>query len=105
MEPSLLQAKGASQKNGAAKRGPKAAPHEVKKENGEDEEAEDVKPAVRPHADDMLGKPISIRHNNQTGKWLTLFRARFNANPAVESHFSVRIRDDAYAREQGDAAF
>lgn len=39
--------------------------------------------------DSLLSKPILIPHNNQTGKWLTLFRARFNANPAVESHFSI----------------
>lgn len=38
---------------------------------------------------DVLAKPVQIPHNNQTGKWLTLFRARFNANPAVESHFSI----------------
>jgi len=39
--------------------------------------------------DDLLAKPIQVPHNNQTGKWLTLFRARFNANPAVESHFTI----------------
>jgi WD40 repeat protein len=42
---------------------------------------------IRP--DDLLAKPVHIPHNNQTGKWLTLFRARFNANPSVESHFSI----------------
>ena len=43
--------------------------------------------------DDILAKMHSIRHNNQTGKWLTLFRARFNANPIVESHFSIGSMD------------
>ncbi|MCO5583349.1 hypothetical protein L7F22_037259 [Adiantum nelumboides] len=43
--------------------------------------------------DDLLAKMHSIRHNNQTGKWLTLFRARFNANPTVESHFSIGSMD------------
>lgn len=38
---------------------------------------------------DILNKATYIQHNNQTGKWLTLFRAKFNGNPVVESHFSV----------------
>lgn len=59
----------------------------IKGENGIKQEEVTIDESSRP--EDVLGKPIQIPHNNQTGKWLTLFRARFNANPAVESHFSI----------------
>lgn len=37
----------------------------------------------------MLEKPRRIPHNNQTGKWVTLFRATWNKNPQLEPHFSI----------------
>ncbi|CDU23305.1 uncharacterized protein SPSC_01934 [Sporisorium scitamineum] len=42
---------------------------------------------TRPH--DVLADPTRIPHNNQTGKWLTMFRARWNANPLLEPHFTI----------------
>ncbi|TKY90907.1 hypothetical protein EX895_000905 [Sporisorium graminicola] len=39
--------------------------------------------------DDVLADPTRIPHNNQTGKWLTMFRARWNANPLLEPHFTI----------------
>ncbi|GAK61973.1 WD40 repeat-like protein [Moesziomyces antarcticus] len=38
---------------------------------------------------DVLEDPVRIPHNNQTGKWLTMFRAKWNANPTLEPHFSI----------------
>lgn len=58
----------------------------IKGKNGVKQEVE-INGLARP--DDVLAKPVQIPHNNQTGRWLTMFRARFNANPAVESHFSI----------------
>lgn len=64
----------------------------AKKSKVKQEQDDALAPATdRP--DDILAKMHSIRHNNQTGKWLTLFRARFNANPTVESHFSIGSMD------------
>ena len=45
------------------------------------------KPADRP--EDVLADPTRIPHNNQTGKWLTMFRAKWNQNPAFEPHFTI----------------
>lgn len=39
--------------------------------------------------EDVLADPIRIPHNNQTGKWLTLFRAKWNQNPLLEPHFTI----------------
>ncbi|KAJ1030027.1 hypothetical protein NDA16_000940 [Ustilago loliicola] len=39
--------------------------------------------------EDVLHEPLRIPHNNQTGKWLTMFRARWNQNPLVEPHFTI----------------
>lgn len=64
----------------------------VKKSKVKQEQAE-VFTSASDRPDDILAKMHSIRHNNQTGKWLTLFRARFNANPTVESHFSIGSMD------------
>ncbi|UZJ57343.1 hypothetical protein CBS101457_006663 [Exobasidium rhododendri] len=61
----------------------------IKSEDGGLEDGDDASLSQRSRPEDVLAKPIQIPHNNQTGKWLTLFRARFNANPAVESHFSM----------------
>jgi WD40 repeat protein len=60
----------------------------IKSEEGDTGETSSD-PLKRSRPEDILAKPIQVPHNNQTGKWLTLFRARFNANPAVESHFSM----------------
>lgn len=76
--PALKKAKTEKRKSGMTRY--------VNGSNGIKEEAKEVD-LSRP--DDILAKPIQIPHNNQTGKWLTLFRARFNANPAVESHFTI----------------
>jgi hypothetical protein len=74
---------------------PSAAAKTVKKGRVKQEDINgrslDLLKSDRP--DDVLEKYTSIRHNNQTGKWLTLFRARFNANPTVESHFSIGSMD------------
>ncbi|KAL9934768.1 hypothetical protein V8E36_006543 [Tilletia maclaganii] len=38
----------------------------------------------------ILETPVkTVPHNNQTGKWLTMFRAKWNGNAAVEPHFSL----------------
>ncbi|KAE8271754.1 hypothetical protein A4X09_0g588 [Tilletia walkeri] len=38
----------------------------------------------------VLEKPThTLPHNNQTGKWLTMFRVRWCANPSVDPHFSM----------------
>ncbi|SNX84074.1 probable WD repeat-containing protein UM00675 [Melanopsichium pennsylvanicum] len=39
--------------------------------------------------ENILAEPTRIPHNNQTGKWLTLFRARWNQNPLLEPHFTI----------------
>ncbi|KDN44146.1 WD40 repeat-like protein [Tilletiaria anomala UBC 951] len=41
------------------------------------------------HADTLASSGISIPHNNQTGRWLTLFRAVWNRNPDLPPHFSM----------------
>lgn len=42
-------------------------------------------PSMRPLAE--------VRHNCQTGKWLTIFRAQWNPNPDVLPHFTVGNMD------------
>lgn len=54
----------------------------------EDEEWTDL-PDAPARPSDVLQSPHVIPHNNQTGKWLTLFRARWNANAEAEPHFTV----------------
>ncbi|PWN54233.1 WD40 repeat-like protein [Violaceomyces palustris] len=57
---------------------------------------------VADRPEDLLAEPIKIPHNNQTGKWLTLFRARWNQNPNVEPHFtmgSMSRRAEIYASD------
>lgn len=44
---------------------------------------------VEDRPEDVLQEPNRIPHNNQTGKWLTMFRARWNQNPLVEPHFTI----------------
>ncbi|WFD01068.1 hypothetical protein MYAM1_003829 [Malassezia yamatoensis] len=39
--------------------------------------------------DNLLDSPTTIRHNNQTGKWVTLFRACWHRNAQLEPHFSI----------------
>ena len=39
--------------------------------------------------DNLLAQPHTLRHNNQTGKWVTLFRALWHSNPSLEPHFSI----------------
>jgi hypothetical protein len=52
-------------------------------------EAEDGDADGPPRPQDVLESPRVIPHNNQTGKWLTLFRARWMRNADVEPHFTV----------------
>lgn len=75
-----------------SKRG--SLPHYFSKAKKEEEpssaEIVEEQTPMRPRPDDVLAKPmVTIPHNNQTGKWLTLFRARFNRDPTLEPHFSV----------------
>lgn len=58
----------------------------VKKEEKEDEGS--ALPS-QPIPQDILSSPLTIPHNNQTGKWLTLLRARWCANPNVAPHFTI----------------
>ncbi|CAO1624454.1 unnamed protein product [Sympodiomycopsis kandeliae] len=37
----------------------------------------------------VLTDPKVIPHNNQTGKWLTLFRLRFSTNLSLPNHFTI----------------
>ncbi|WFD08505.1 hypothetical protein MVES1_003881 [Malassezia vespertilionis] len=37
----------------------------------------------------VLAAPRIFPHNNQTGRWVTLFRARWNTNTTLEPHFSI----------------
>ncbi|EPQ31927.1 uncharacterized protein PFL1_00126 [Pseudozyma flocculosa PF-1] len=60
---------------------------EVGEDEVKDEDEDEVEVEGRPT--DLLGAPTTIPHNNQTGKWLTLFRARWHANAGVEPHFSI----------------
>ncbi|KAJ9476478.1 DNA damage-binding protein CMR1 [Pseudozyma hubeiensis] len=46
-------------------------------------------PSASQRPDDVLADPTRIPHNNQTGKWLTMFRARWNQNPLLEPHFTI----------------
>ncbi|CAO1632785.1 unnamed protein product [Parajaminaea phylloscopi] len=39
--------------------------------------------------EDILSSPLEIPHNNQTGKWLTLLRARWCAVPDLAPHFTI----------------
>lgn len=90
LEPGWLHTRnGPPVKGATGERGGGTTNGRVKKE--EDDYTGSSASVSRP--DDLLGKPISVRHNNQTGKWLTLFRARFNGNPTVESHFSIGSMD------------
>ncbi|SJX60734.1 uncharacterized protein SRS1_11961 [Sporisorium reilianum f. sp. reilianum] len=50
---------------------------------------QDAPSTANPRPDDVLADPTRIPHNNQTGKWLTMFRARWNANPLLEPHFTI----------------
>lgn len=38
---------------------------------------------------DILSRPTIIPHNNQTGKWLTLFRVRFSPLLSQPNHFTI----------------
>lgn len=43
-----------------------------------------------PRPKELLEQPsVRISHNNQTGKWLTLFRAKWTQNAEVYPHFSI----------------
>lgn len=53
------------------------------------EERSTIAAPVADRPDDVLHDPLRIPHNNQTGKWLTLFRAKWNQNPLLEPHFSI----------------
>ncbi|KAI9320782.1 WD40-repeat-containing domain protein [Dichotomocladium elegans] len=49
----------------------------------------------------------SIRHNNHTGKWVTMFRARWNENPIADNHQHFAIGNmkhpaDIISGETGD---
>lgn len=85
-----------------------------KKEEGE--EAEDIKGASSKGAgrksagsgqarpSDLLASPLVIPHNNQTGKWLTLFRVRWapTPSPSATNHFTIgnmRRSIDLYSAE------
>lgn len=37
----------------------------------------------------LLSNPNILQHNNQTGRWVTLFRACWNKNAILEPHFSI----------------
>lgn len=60
---------------------------EVQQAIKQEQVAPPTKVADRP--EDVLHEPLRIPHNNQTGKWLTMFRARWNQNPLVEPHFTI----------------
>ncbi|SOV01388.1 WD repeat-containing protein UM00675 [Ustilago sp. UG-2017a] len=60
---------------------------EVEKAIKQEQSTPATKVADRPQ--DVLHEPLRIPHNNQTGKWLTMFRARWNQNPLVEPHFTI----------------
>lgn len=47
-----------------------------------------VRGKARPSAP-PLDAPKVLSHNNQTGKWVTLFRACWQKNPSLEPHFSI----------------
>ncbi len=49
-----------------------------------------------------LANEVTITHNNQSGKWITILRARWNRNPALPPHFSVS--EDTRKRESVAAA-
>lgn len=66
------------------------------------QEHEAPAPSLSQRPDDVLADPTRIPHNNQTGKWLTLFRARWNQNPLLEPHFtigSMTRRAEVYAAD------
>ncbi|WFD32858.1 hypothetical protein MSPP1_003909 [Malassezia sp. CBS 17886] len=46
-------------------------------------------PPSRPRPADVLRDPRIISHNNQTGRWVTLFRATWNTNTGLEPHFAI----------------
>lgn len=46
-------------------------------------------PPLSNRPDNLLTQPRTLRHNNQTGKWVTLFRALWHSNPSLEPHFSI----------------
>lgn len=46
-------------------------------------------PAVPERPKNPLASPHTLRHNNQTGKWVTLFRAVWHQNSQLEPHFSI----------------
>lgn len=45
--------------------------------------------AVPPRPASLLAHPHVQTHNNQTGKWVTLFRASWHRNDQLEPHFSL----------------
>lgn len=53
-----------------------------KEEQGADE-------ALTAVPSDILSNPLVIPHNNQTGKWLTLLRARWSQNPDLAPHWTI----------------
>ena len=51
--------------------------------------AQKANDTTKSQVDNLLDSPTTIRHNNQTGKWVTLFRACWHRNPQLEPHFSI----------------
>lgn len=45
--------------------------------------------AVSERPKQLLDHPNTLIHNNQTGKWVTLFRATWHQNQQLEPHFSI----------------
>ena len=75
------KARGAAKQEGpllswihGSRRGVKQEPHET---------------PARERPENLLAGGRRIPHNNQTGKWVTLFRACWNQNPELEPHFSI----------------
>ncbi|KAF6767388.1 WD40 repeat [Kalmanozyma brasiliensis GHG001] len=67
-----------------------ATPLKTEKEVQEAIKQEQAAPAIKTdRPEDVLAEPNRIPHNNQTGKWLTMFRAKWNQNPLLEPHFTI----------------
>ncbi|SPO21287.1 probable WD repeat-containing protein UM00675 [Ustilago trichophora] len=66
---------------------PLKAEQEVQHAIKAEQDSAPQKVADRPQ--DVLAEPTRIPHNNQTGKWLTMFRAKWNQNPLLEPHFTI----------------
>lgn len=82
----------------------RATPLGTKKDVAEaiKQEQDAPSPSLSKRPDDVLANPTRIPHNNQTGKWLTLFRAKWNQNALLEPHFtigSMSRRAEVYAAD------